>query len=207
VDKGHASPLGRARILFALPSGGSAAFCGLAGVFALAVGGCGSSSPAVARRSASPSPLAAVCTAGARAAIGAFLRASPASIVERASISNQAVPQCVYRVAGRAVRVTAILDTGPQPYFRLERTAIEAGQQFGTVRVEPAPQNVPGLGIEAAWFPGERHVMATDGRRLITAAVTWRHASATRERALAVATARSYLRGPAGRAVHGYPGG
>jgi hypothetical protein len=89
--------------------------------------------------------------------------------------------------------VTAIVDSGPQPYFLLERTIVEDSQQFSTVALEPAPVHVPRLGLDASWFPGEQQVMTTDGARLIAVAVSSRGSSQARRRELATATARTYL--------------
>lgn len=83
---------------------------------------------------------------------------------------------------------------GDDPYYRLERTEVEASQIFTAKRVVPAPQAVPGLGIEADWFPVARQLMATDGIRLITLTVGWRGATQARRRALAEAVTRTYLR-------------
>jgi hypothetical protein len=110
------------------------------------------------------------------------------------------------RASGR-VAATANVNTGPQPYFVLERTAIEAAQQFTATRMIAAPQAVSRLGIEADWFPAETQLMTTDGVRLITVSVSWRGATQARKRALAVALARTYLRHPGGPAssARGYP--
>jgi hypothetical protein len=140
-----------------------------------------------------PSPLATVCTAGGRAAIAGFVGVQAATVSERASISSQSYPQCVYRVPGAAVQVTVIVDNGPQPFFRLERTAVEAQQVFSSVRNEPAPVQVPHLGLDADWFPGEHQMMTTDGRRLITAQVNWRRAKGSQRQRLASVAARAYL--------------
>ena len=82
---------------------------------------------------------------------------------------------------------------GPQPYFILERTIVEASQVFGAKRLSPAPVSVSRLGLEASWFPAEQWLMATDGYRLITASVEWRGARQSREIALATAATRPYL--------------
>jgi hypothetical protein len=85
-------------------------------------------------------------------------------------------PECDLGVAlpsGAVVRVSVTIDSAPQAYFRLERAAVEAEQVFGTVRLEPAPVNVTGMGLDAYWLPAERHVTTTDGVRLITAQVSW----------------------------------
>jgi hypothetical protein len=85
------------------------------------------------------------------------------------------------------------VDSAPQAYSRLERAAVEAAQQFGAVRLEPAPVNVAGLGLDAYWFPKEREVMTTDGVRLITVGVTWGGVGEGRLRAAAEAVAHAFL--------------
>jgi len=102
------------------------------------------------------------------------------------------------------VRVTVIVDAGAQPYFRLERTAVEAQQVFSSVREAPAPVQIPHLGLDADWFPDQQQMMTTDGRRLITAAVSWRHVPAARRRKLAAEAARAYLGPPRHNPSQGY---
>lgn len=189
-----ASPTGGADTSAATPSRASA-LRALAPVVTLVVGvaGCGSSSAHKDKPKKPVSPLATVCTARGRSMVAAALSASPAAVTEKASMSNQAYPQCVYRVADPNVRVTVIVDTGPQPYFRLERTAVEAQQVFSSVRNAPAPVQIPHLGLDADWFPDQNQMMTTDGRRLITAEVRSRHAKTAQLRSLAAAAARAYL--------------
>lgn len=141
--------------------------------------------PSTAPRASHPS----VCLAAARTTVA---RASGGSVSsQRQSTGNNAQPQCTYR-AGH-LTVVANVDSSPQPYDRLERTVVEAQQQFGAVRTEPPPQRVPGLGLDADWFPREHQLLTTDGRKLITVTVSWRGASKARKRALAGVVARVYL--------------
>ncbi len=186
-----ASPQGRARTLFASARRGVSALCVLGVGLAIVGGGCGSSSSSTTKHAAKASPPATVCTTRGRTAIAGFLGVQPASVSNAASISSQASPQCVYRT-GRA-RLTVIVDTGPQPYFRLERTAVEAQQVFSTVREAPAPVQIPHLGLDADWFPQDQQMMTTDGRRLITAAARWPHSTQAQRRSLAEVGARAYL--------------
>lgn len=97
-----------------------------------------------------------------------------------------------------------IVDTGPQPYFRLERTAVEAQQVFSAQREAPAPVQIPGVGLDADWFPDQQQIMTTDGKQLITAAVSWRHSKQSDRRALAEAAARAYLGPLVHNAAQGY---
>jgi len=116
------------------------------------------------------------------------------AVMQRMAESSQATPECVFRSG--AVKVTVEVDSFAQPYFRLERTAIEAGQQFGTVRLEAAPQAVSGIGIEAFWFPTEQKLSVTEGRRLITLFVVSPGFRARRRETSAIAVARRYLGPP-----------
>lgn len=119
-----------------------------------------------------------------------------ASISEAVSTGNNGMPQCVLTVSRpgqRPVQVTANLDDGPQPYFRLERTAVEATQQFGTERLYAAPDQVSGLGLDADWYPDANYVETTDGVRLITVTVGWPGSSQAQRRALSIAVARRFL--------------
>jgi hypothetical protein len=112
------------------------------------------------------------------------------------SMGGNAMPECAYTVAlpgARRIGVTVNVDTGAQAYFRLERTVVEASQVFSTVRLIAAPQHVPGIGLDADWFPAEQQLMTTDGRQLLTVSVRWARASESRRRALAEVVVGPYL--------------
>lgn len=165
----------------------------LAVILGLAVCGCGggakrSASSATSATTSSTAALPPTCAPGARAVIE---RAFAGPVRARVGESGQATPECVFRV-GRA-RVTVLMDSFAQPYQRLERVQIEDAQQFGTQRIEAIPQPISGLGIDAYWFPTERKVMTTEGRRLITVFVARRGLPARRQRRLAEAIAQQYL--------------
>ena len=185
-----------------------------AGCTLLLACGCGHSGPvkhAKAEQHASPA-TAPVCSPGAREAVAGFLAIPDASISIAPSTGNNGMPQCSFRArSARGERVEAIANvyTGPQPYFILERTAVEASQSFTAKRLSPPPQAIPGLGLEADWFPAERQLMATDGIRLVTVSVIWRRAGQARERALARPLARSYLKSSkqGAAAAKSYPSG
>lgn len=145
------------------------------------------------------STRSSACTPKARAAVARFLDVSSSSVSVTATSSNQAAPECDFRApdkGGRKVALAVIIDSAPQPYFRLERTAEEAAQVFTPVRLVPAPEDIPGIGLDAYWYPGEQHLMTTDGVRLITATVDWPSAPQSRRVALATAAARQYLGPP-----------
>jgi hypothetical protein len=103
------------------------------------------------------------------------------------------MPQCAFGVRGRPVSVTANVDSSPQAYFRLERTAVEATQMLFPGQVAPPPQQISGLGLDADWFPGTSRLMTTDGKRLVTVTVSWADTASARQLALAEAVARPYM--------------
>ncbi len=168
---------------------------------ALLVCGCGEVKPKAhpAHAAAAPTSLATVCLPAARQAVARFLTLPVQSVSIAGSTGNNAQPQCRFgaRPPRRApVTVLANVSTTSEPYMILERTIVEASQIFTASRLSPAPQAIPGLGIEASWFPQEMHVMTTDGIRLITVTVTWPRSREAQKRALSVAVARLYLTHP-----------
>jgi hypothetical protein len=139
---------------------------------------------------------ASICSPRARAAMAHLLAVSPRGVAGRGSIANNGMPQCalsVRRPGASAVLVVANIDSAPQAFFRLERTAVEAAQNFTSPRVVPPPQQITGLGLDADWFPSSQQVMTSDGDRLIAVSVSWQDASAAMKRGLAEAVARTYL--------------
>jgi hypothetical protein len=124
---------------------------------ALSLAACAGSRPAMApvtaHRKAHARPI---CSSAALDAMARFLRVPPATISTATSTGNNGMPQCTYAVRlplGKHMSVTANVDTSPSPYAVLERTIEEAAQIFGPARLSPAPVTVPGLGLDAAWFP------------------------------------------------------
>src|SRR5437763_17079397 len=70
-----------------------------------------------------------VCVPSARAVLAAQLGVPVSEVSQAVSTGNNGMPQCVLtarRAGTPPVQVTVNLDNGPQPYFRLERTAVEA---------------------------------------------------------------------------------
>jgi hypothetical protein len=137
------------------------------------------------------------CRPGARNAFARLLHVAPASVTVAAGIGNTADPTCTYATrvrTGKRVSLTADVYSGPQPYFVLERTIVEAAQPFTPTRLSPAPQTVTGLGLEASWFPNRDQLMSTDGLKLITVTVAWPGAEARREIAVAKALSLPYLK-------------
>jgi hypothetical protein len=166
---------------------------------AMLLAGCGHSAPA---KSAAARPRLPACVHGALDAMARTLEVRASTIATAASTGGNAMPQCDLRTRlhGRRVDVLINVDNGPQPYFVLERTIVEAAQIF-PVRASPAPEQVAGLGLDAAWFPAERHLEATDGRRLLTTTVGWPGAPAAHEIRLARAMTAPYLHTAHGRAA------
>jgi hypothetical protein len=132
-----------------------------------------------------------VCLSRAKAAMARYLDVPPRIIVGKASIASNGMPQCA--LSAPHVVVVANIDSAPQAFFRLERTAEEAAQNFTSPRVVPPPQRIGGLGLDADWFPSSQQLMTSDGNRLIAVAVSWRNVPTARKQGLAQAVARPYL--------------
>jgi hypothetical protein len=166
---------------------------------ALPIAGCGGASPrpAAVVRPHAAARAPSVCTAKARAAVAGFLHVDVTAVAMRAAVANSGAPQCDFtgRIGPRPhVSLAVAVDTSPQPYAVLERSVVEASQMFTTSRLFPAPVHIGHLGLDAAWFPEENHLMTTDAVRLITATiVTWPGAPKRKWRALAAVAARPYL--------------
>lgn len=159
--------------------------CAAAG---LLLGGCGSDRSSAQRRS--------LCLPAGRALVAGAASSAGRAVSTRVSTANNGYRQCTYAArlpSGRRLRLTVNVDTGAQPYFVVERAAVEAAQQFASVREFKPPQSVDGLGLEADWFPEGTYLLATDGRRLITATVSWPHARQAAQLALAERVTRHYL--------------
>lgn len=168
---------------------------------ALGLAGCGGSSShhsathaTATRRNASASTP---CAAASRQAVARFLAVAPASVSVAAGTGNNGMPQCTFGAhpaRTRPVSATANIYDGPQPYFLLERQAVETAQLFGPKRTATPPTALPDLGIEADWFPDLSQVLSTDGLRLITVTMRWPGVRTARQIALAEALSRTYLK-------------
>jgi hypothetical protein len=167
---------------------------------ALLAVGCGSSSSSSSswsRRVQAKQAAAPVCPPKAVQAVARYLEVSPQSITLAKQTGSNAMPQCslkAHPAHAPKIHLVANIYDGPQPYFVLERTAVEAGQQFTNQRMIAAPVSVTGLGLDADWFPAERQLMSTDGKRLITVTVDWHGVPMARQRAVARAALAPYLR-------------
>jgi hypothetical protein len=184
-------------------------------VLAVMIGGCGSSASAKHPTGGHDAAKHAmtVCTPAARAAVARSFAVPIGAVAVAQSMGDNAEPQCSFtaRLAdGKRVIVVANVDSSPSPYFRLERTIVEAAQVFSPGRLIPAPETVKGLGLDASWFPTQSQLMTTDGYRLITMSFTWRGATPKQERAVGASVARTYLHTPHGKTAQdiaaGYPG-
>ncbi len=149
--------------------------------------GCGATRQPPPRLGAKP-PV--VCLPSAADIVAGFARVPAGSVRATAGTGNNAQPEC--RFVGGKLRVVANVDSSPQPYSRLERTIVEDGQQFGTVRSFAAPVAVDGVGLGAAWLPDQDTLITADQRRLISVKVSWTGSRRPRQ-ALAAALARQYL--------------
>jgi hypothetical protein len=153
----------------------------------------------------------AVCRRAAQDAIANDLSVNVATIAYGRSVGDNDMPQCEFAVrdAGKRISVLVNVDDGPQVYFRLLRTVVEASQIFGAPPpgFHP-PQGISGLGPYASWFPNSQQLMATNDQLLLTATVDWPGASRNAKVALAKAAVVPYLvrvSRHVSQSVHGYP--
>jgi hypothetical protein len=128
--------------------------------------------------------------------VARFLARPPHAIATAASTATSGLAQCSFTAeasAGTRIQVTATIDTSPQPYARLERTVEETAQNAATSKLVATPEHIPGLGLDADWFPQQQQLMTTDGARLIAVTIDWRQATQARQQALAAVVARNFL--------------
>jgi hypothetical protein len=122
--------------------------------------GCGAAAKVSAPRAASGPCRAAARAAVARAAGAATARA-------RVSGVQPGVAGCVY--VADAVRADVTVDSNPQAAFRFDRAVVERDQNaLWSHDRSRAPRLLTGIGQGADWFPADRELLATDGRRLIS---------------------------------------
>jgi hypothetical protein len=164
-----------------------------------AITGCGGSTPPThpASAAASSSAPASPCAARSRDAVARFVAVPPGDVSITAGTGNNGMPQCTFTARpanASAVTATANIYNGPQPYFILERTAVETSQLFGPKRFVAAPTAINNLGIEADWFPNLSQLMSTDGLQLITVTMHWPGTMTARQIGLAEALSRTYLK-------------
>ena len=147
----------------------------------VALSGCGSSARA----------FTAPCQARGLAAAATALAAKSAAVKMTVSTGSNGSPQCTYAAAGRAI--VANIDATSQAYFIVERTAIEASQQFAPIPQATLPVEVDHVGLEAFWFPAFKRFETTDGVSVIQVTVDWPGVSQAREKAVGTAVGRTYL--------------
>ena len=157
------------------------------------------------------SALQATCQQAARQAIARAVSVAPADVSELRSKGGNGYPQCSFRArlqSGARFHALVNVDTGPSPYFVVERTAEEDAQGSITANYPPAI-SINGVGLAADWFPQYPYLLTTDGFRMLAVTVVWPHHTQRSERALAIAIVTPYLHTPHGklaeRLAHMYP--
>lgn len=170
---------------------------------ALAVVGCGGSpgsgsGGAAGRRTAQAQP--GPCSTAARAELARAAGQPLAAVTGRSFTAPSGAASCRFaarRPGARPLGVVAGIDSAPQAYARLEREAEEYSQNvlWAHRGAGAYPRSVARLGMDAYWFPADRRVLTTDGKRLVEIIVSWPGASAGRQRELAEALARGYVAG------------
>jgi hypothetical protein len=146
---------------------------------AVALAGCGGHTAQPARHAAG-----GPCVPAARTAV------APRGVTTRVTAVSPGMATCVYEAP--AVRVDVAIDTNPQAFTRFDRAVVERGQNavWGHDHTK-MPRLLNRLGKGADWFPGDRELLTTDGRRLISVKLvrTALHERARQRLARAVAQA------------------
>jgi hypothetical protein len=157
--------------------------------------GCGGAERAAApaRHHAAPPPAPAAtgpqpCLAAARRAVAS------SRVTTRVTAVSPGMATCVYEAPG--LRVDVAVDTNPQVLFRFDRAVVERGQNaVWSHKVSQAPRMLHRIGMGADWFPAERELLTTDGRRLISVTLVRTRLGEHARQRLARAVARATLAG------------
>lgn len=99
------------------------------------------------------------------------------------------------RLDGRELNAIVMVDSAPQPYYRLEREVVEFGQNVDWSKVPASayPRTIKHLGLDANWFPLQNRLLTTDGVRLVTVKLHAPQLGPTERRAIATKMAGAYL--------------
>ena len=140
-----------------------------AAVAVVAGAGCGGA-PAERRASHARPSGSGPCRADVRGVVARGARSSAAGVRVRTTGVSPGQATCVY--AARGLRVDVRVDTNPQAALRFSRAVVERDQNaVWASRRHQAPRLVPGIGQGADWFPAEREMLTTDGRKLVSVVV------------------------------------
>jgi hypothetical protein len=149
------------------------------------------------------SAVQATCQRAARQAIARAVSVAPADVSELRSKGKNGYPQCSFQArlpSGARFHALVNVDTGPSPYFVVDRTVEEDAQiDFTGKQLYPPPLSINGVGLEADWFPQYPYLLTTDGFRMLAVTVVWPHHTQRSERALAIAIVTPYLHTPHGK--------
>jgi hypothetical protein len=161
---------------------------------AVGAGGCGSSKRTAPDAGGPSGASSGACSASASRATSEFVGGR--AISATAYLPPDGSQGCALRAAGRrsaTITVDLHVDTLPRPLARLEREAVETTQNVLWSHSRAVPRPVANLGQASWWIPADSRLLASDGQRLVSVAVTWPGSRPTRRLALAEALARSYL--------------
>lgn len=130
---------------------------------AVVVAGCGGGdAPRSKARHAGAS-----CSQAARSVV---TQSSGAAAGARVAGTSPGQVTCVYAAAQTRVKVQ--VDTNPQADFRFSRAVEERAQNASWTHMpRKAPVQIFGIARAADWFPADRELLVTDGRRLVSVAL------------------------------------
>jgi hypothetical protein len=160
-----------------------------------ALSGCGGSSgasradPPASAPAAPAEPAIVACVPGARRAVS---RAAGATARMRTAAVSTGEATCIYEAGAR--RVDVHVDANPQAEVRFQRAVVERDQNaVWSSAPGRAPRLLQGIGRGADWFPADRELLTTDGRRLISVKLVRAPASGRARLRLARAVAGATL--------------
>jgi hypothetical protein len=150
------------------------------------------SEPPASAPAAPAEPAIVACVPEARRAVS---RAASASARMRTAAVSTGEATCVYEAG--AVRVDVHVDANPQAEVRFGRAVVERDQNaVWSSAPGRAPRLLQGIGRGADWFPADRELLTTDGRRLISVKLVRGPRPDRARLRLARAVARATLDGP-----------
>ena len=139
-------------------------------IIAACAAGCGGAPERPSSRARTHASAPGPCRAVVRAAVARASASAAAGVRTRTTDISPGQATCVYETRG--LRVDVRVDTNPQADFRFSRAVVERDQvALWSHRRRRAPRLVQGIGQGADWFPAEREMLTTDGRKLVSVIV------------------------------------
>lgn len=150
------------------------------------LGGCGGA--AHKKRAATARAPASGCVHAVAAAFAANTGAR--TVTTTPTEASPGERGCRYVARGAVATIT--VDSNPQAFLRFNKTVEERDQALlWSGHPEDAPRTVSDAGRGADWFPRERLLLSSDGKRLVSVEIRTRHHPRRTARALTLATLKA----------------